>query len=321
MSDQQALPLDQRVFPDESGLSACLRSASANGVNLHWLRRQIGISERAQFGAKHVYKLAGILQIDASWLQSHLINGARTDEGWVGALQGFMFSSRNHLRGPHPQVCSLCIHEKGYGRDAWEYSLVTSCSIHGAGLSERCEKCKAPLRWDRPGIDLCVCKWPLSSGRGKVSDAEQIVASVVEDRLRGSETRIALMNAGIPGWLSELSMDGLFSMIHAFGSLKDQMSVSGACIATKSMPASYWKLVVCRAVDRLRRLQIGDELVELAVSCPQVVRLAIRGVCQSDRDIAAELLELLPAAARSSASKAALGQQGDLFGWTNLLQK
>lgn len=321
MSDQQALPLRQRVFPDESGLSACLRSASINGVNFHWLRRQIGISERAQFGAEHVYKLAGILQIDASWLQSHLINGARTDEGWVGALHGFMFSSRNHLRGPHPQVCSLCIHERGYGRDAWEYSLVTSCSIHGTGLSERCEKCKAPLRWDRPGIDLCVCKWPLSSGREKVSDAEEIVASIVEDRIRGRETKISLRIAGIPGWLSELSLDGLFSLIHAFGSLKDQMSVSGACIATKSMPTSYWRVVVCRAVERLRRLQIGDELGELAVSCPQVVRLAVRGVCQADRDIAAELLELLPAAARSSASKFTFVQQGDLFGWTNLLQK
>jgi len=232
-----------------------------------------------------------------------------------------MFSARNHLRGPHPQVCTLCIHERGYGRDAWEHSLVTSCSIHGAGLSERCEKCKALLRWDRPGIDLCVCKWPLSSGREKASDAEQIVASIVEDRLRGSETTITLRNAGMPGWLSELSMDGLFSMVHAFGSLKDQMSVTGACIATKRMSTSYWKVVVCRAVERLRRLQIGDELGDLAVSCPQVVRLAVRGVCQADRDIAAELLELLPAAARSSASKAALGQQGDLFGWTNLLQK
>ncbi len=116
-------------------------------------------------------------------------------------------------------------------------------------------------------------------------------------------------------------MDGFFSMIHAFGSLKDQMSVSGACIATKSMPASYWKVVVNRAFDRLRRLQFGDELGALAVSFPQIVRLVSRGISQADRDIATELLELLPVAARSSASKATFGQQGDLFGWTNLLQK
>jgi hypothetical protein len=317
----QALPLRQQVFPDESGLSACLRSASANGVNLHWLRRQMGLTERVQLRAEHAYKLAGILQIDVKWLQSHLINGARTDAGWVGALQGFMFSSKNHLRGLHPQVCSHCIHERGYGRDAWEYTLLTSCSIHGTGLSERCEKCKARLRWDRPAIDLCVCKWPLSSGREKVSDAEEIVASLVEDRLRGREMGGALRTAGIPGWLSELSVDGLFSMIHAFGSLKDQLSVSGACIATKRMPSSYWKVVVCRAIERLRRLQIGDELGELAVSCPQLFRLAVRGVCLADRDIAAELLELLPAAAISYASKSIFGQQGDLFGWTNTLQR
>jgi hypothetical protein len=154
-----------------------------------------------------------------------------------------------------------------------------------------------------------------------VLEAEQVVASIVEERLRTGLAGAKLGCTGMPGWLADLSMDGLFSMLHAFGSLKDQMSVSGACIATKSMPTSYWRVVVCRAVERLRRLQIGDELRELAVSCPQVVRLAVRGVSQADRDIATELLELLPAAARSSASKSTFGQQGDLFGWTNLLQK
>lgn len=317
----QALPLRQQVFPDESGLSACLRSASANGVNLHWLRRQMGLAERVQFRAEHAYKLAGILQIDVNWLHGRLIAGVGTDVGWIGSLQGFLFSARNHLRGSHPQVCPICIHEKGYGRDVWEYAPVTSCLIHGIGLSERCKKCKTPLRWDRAGIDLCGCKWPLSGAAEGVADAEQAVAAVVEERIRTGVSGVAFKSTGMPAWMADLSMDGFFSMLHAFGSLEDQMSVSGACIATKSMPTSYWKVVACRAVDRLRRLQAGDELGMLAVSFPQIVRLACHAVCQPDQDIATELLAMMPVEVRGVASKATIGRQGDLFGWTNLYLK
>jgi len=299
-------------------MGACLRVTTFNGLNLHWLRRSAGVPDRCALDAKYAEKLAGILQIDTEWLRSHLeASFASKRDGWLGMLQTHVFKSRNHLRRMKPQVCPLCIHLIGYCRASWEYSLVTSCEIHGTQLIDRCERCRFPLRWDRPGIDQCSCKWPFPRLDAHSKEAELAIARLVSARLEGQSIGTLIHSFGLPEFLNEMTLDGMFSVLHAFGDLKDRASGSWSGFATKGMSTDYWRRVNVRAFDRLKLHAAGSPPIDLAVSTPILVRLMRNGGTACDREVAMSLLQSIEPAAISAANAWEFLKQGDLFGWTN----
>lgn len=310
------LPLLLPPYPDESGMGACLRVASANGVNLHWLRREVRMPDRSPFYAKYAERLAGILQLDPDWLRPNLEDTSLCDvNGWKGLLQAHQFSSRNHLRRTRPQICASCVHLFGYCRASWEYSLVTACECHRTPLLDACGRCGEPLRWDRPRIDQCSCGWPLGASQSRCDDSELAIARLVVARLDGRPCRTVIQSLGLPLFLSEMSLDGVFSILHAFGDLKEPTSKTYSCVATKGMAVEYWRRVAIRAAERLRWLAGGTPPCDLAINVPLLARLMRRGVTPGDRAIAVSLMQSMTSATTGVISASELVMQGELFEW------
>lgn len=91
----EPLPIRLSPSPVESALGFCLRAVRANGLNLHWLRREVGIGEARNITAAHAGQISMLLQCDPEWLRAGLSMGNRAEH--VTYL-GHRFHQRNQLR-------------------------------------------------------------------------------------------------------------------------------------------------------------------------------------------------------------------------------
>ncbi|MGJ4748563.1 TniQ family protein, partial [Leptospira sp. SA-E8] len=153
MSFKTKLPLNLSLHDDESGVGVCLRIALANGFNLHWLRREAGFRESNVIDGRGAAMLASVLQIDSEWLLHRLVTARREKSGNSWKFFGHLLYARCHVRRSRPQVCPECIHQFGYCRAEWDFSLVTACRLHATPLVDWCRHCRSTFRWDRPGIE------------------------------------------------------------------------------------------------------------------------------------------------------------------------
>ena len=163
---RRALPICPALFPDESLSSWVVRLADAHGMSVQalgsWLMgcgRQI-FGEDVDRGAWD--ELARALCDATGLARSELI--AATLLGFEGALWGEM-SRRGPVRWVLPivksgtfrsgygvQYCPVCLATDPvpYFRLQWRLGFVVSCPLHGCLLSDRCERCGAPVaahRW------------------------------------------------------------------------------------------------------------------------------------------------------------------------------
>lgn len=53
------------------------------------------------------------------------------------------------------RFCSCCLAEHPYWRESWDLTLVTSCSIHGVPLQDRCPRCSAEINRDAMLASCC----------------------------------------------------------------------------------------------------------------------------------------------------------------------
>ncbi len=303
----EQLPLICEPAPGESGLGYCLRSVCRNGLNLHWLRQAAGIGYRKHLDGRYAAPLSWILQCQKSWLVDALPRYTTRDATKTWLYCGHAFRSYNHLRIRCPQICPRCIHEDGFCRAVWELAPITVCLRHECALVDACSRCGAPLRWDRPAIDICNCGRPFGSrAHQRPAPALLEVTGFMEATFNRRDAA-GLAPRQLPSFLGGLSLHGLLSLIHAFGVLEGDFSPASPASQTKVFETSEWSSIVLRVLGRLE--WAGDSAVdgqyrlEPVVSRAVLQRLALSPDCEADREVALSLL-------RSIFSESFSGQMG-----------
>lgn len=165
-----SLPIGKFPAAGESGMSWVLRVATANLVSMSWLRSRLAVLQPRPFNAEDSLKLAAVLAADPSELRARL-----PIYGRVGRTPAILYFGQTTLIAPclrfrRPQVCPTCLHCFGYCPGAWDYSCHAVCPIHHVPMVEQCVRCKHPLTWDRPSIDVCKCGAYIESTPGEPSE-------------------------------------------------------------------------------------------------------------------------------------------------------
>lgn len=254
----EPLPIRLSPMEGESALGFCLRSVRANGLNLHWLRREVGVGECRIITAAYADRISMLLQCDPEWLRAGLSAGSRAEHI---IYLGHHLHQRNQLRGTHPQICVRCAHREGVCRATWELSLVTACPVHNCLLIDTCSVCGATLSWDRPELAICRCGRPFRTGNASSPGAfERASAVLLSDLLEKKLYARAhppsdWTNAGLPSFLHSVSLGAAASVIKAFGWSDQPYQRLAASSSTRAISTDVWLRVVERACERLSELQ------------------------------------------------------------------
>lgn len=166
-------------------------------------------------------------------------------------------------------------------------------------MVERCGSCGAPLRWYRPGVDVCQCGAYLRRKRtedGDPSDLAITVAAWIAEFFEGRSLNLN-RESSLPSWMTALSLDGLCTLIRAMGS-KERCDQTILVSQQAKEPIEYWQAVCARAVDRLHQLASWDDPAELAAWVWEggLEGWALASVCQADQQVARKLIrEILKA--------------------------
>lgn len=270
-----------------------LRCATRNGTNLHHLRVLAGIYSMRQLWADDTPKLAHVLGIPDSVLRPMFVQKGRFEGDAAHRVHGLLFARTGLLRLIQPQVCASCIHQSGYCRAVWDCRLYTVCHIHQVTMTEFCNACGEALRWYRPAVDVCRCGayfQATSAAAVSIESAEFQIAEAIAKHF-GESIEVGYQATGLPLWLDSLSLDGLCTLVRAFGvCLGAHERVCNSSLFKRR--GGFWRGVCGRAWSRLHQYAITAEHSELA---PFIWEGALERMCLSpiapvDRQVASMLL-------------------------------
>jgi TniQ len=267
------LPIVLEPKNDESAMGYILRCAQTNGVNLHWLRRSIGMPDVGLFSRRQSRALAWLLQCSESWLMSGLPSEFKDENGvniwWLNQK----FTYKRYIKRQWPQLCPACVHLDGYCHQIWDLSLSTVCSIHQCKLIDECLTCHSRLRWDRPSIDICNCGYgfqPDSNMSAVDSDALELtnlLKNLISDVL---STRFVERDE-LPQFIQNMSINGVLMLMDILGRLTFNYQVVSTSRSTKSLRTHEWHEIAQRALSRLQILNDPKSQGALSAVLDEVV--------------------------------------------------
>ncbi|MDD0813373.1 TniQ family protein [Curvibacter sp. HBC28] len=227
--DQYSLPIQDDIWPGESGQGYVLRMAASNGLGgIARVKKMLGCSRFQTLCAQDAPQLAQWFGASVQRLSYALesTQGGRRVEGLT--YMGHNLGRSYFLNRSYPRVCPDCVNEFGYCRAAWDFTLCVACARHHRLLIDRCPACSAPLKWTRPALCLCDCGHPWTSldFRSSPTDGELFIAQLIDHRM-DDQNRIS---SGASPWrfpaafgfdllrqfMADLSMDGLHRALFAF---------------------------------------------------------------------------------------------------------
>lgn len=227
--DHQPLPFQDEIWPGESGQGYALRLAARNGLGgLARVKTMLGCSRFQTVYARDAPQLAHWFGATVQRLSYALEadDCAKRVDGTT--YMGQKLGRSYFLNRLHPRVCPDCVHELGYCRAAWDFTLTVACVRHKRLLIDRCPACTLPLKWTRPDLCLCDCGYPWQTLdlRATATDAELLVAQLVDLRMddQGRLVQGDAAWAPPPGdemnslrqFMKDLSLDGVFRTLFAF---------------------------------------------------------------------------------------------------------
>lgn len=316
---RHSLPVKRAAQQDESGMGFLLRSATANGLSLHGLRDLAGLSSVRNIWRSDSTAFARVLGMPESELQPLL-----TDKGtYLGEsayhIGGQTFFRSELLRQLDPQICVACIHRTGYCKTMWDCKLYTVCHLHKKPMVSACNTCGKELRWYRPAVDVCQCGAyfkPMGDLTFEPDCLEVAVATWIASYF-DPEASVNWVGQSVPRWLPELSLDGLCTLVQAFGlQATTHQKILNSRRGRKTV--EYWQAVCARAGQRLSEYTNSaspDALVSYVWE-GGLESMALAAVSHADRQVAVRLLRdifLTDTGARFGSQRAALCQM-HLFG-------
>jgi len=148
------------------------------------------------------------------------------------------------------QVCPLCLREDDFIHECWDYATVLACTKHKCFLVDTCERCSAPLTWQRGSVMHChQCDADLRSMRPQGASDELL--TTVEDFAARAPFRIKLND----GTTLSLEPSDVFAIVRAlalddrhwwegiwpYGRFFSTLSLSQrACVLTRFASVRTW---------------------------------------------------------------------------------
>lgn len=311
---QYQLPLEVQPHADESAVGFCLRSASMNSMNLHWLRRACGISATRLPSAMHARRLAWTLQCPEQWLAAGLGSEVRSGGVVNWHWHGHELFLACHLRRQWPQICPLCIHDLGYCSRLWDLSLLTACPLHRVRLVDVCSHCRSHLRWDRPKVDICHCGRPFECRRDQQpACSRQVEFALLLQTAIDRDSLVPTVRAcNLPEFMSGLSLGGLLVVIDGFGSMEHEFHVQPSSRQVKLMGVQYWEALLGRSAVRLQEFKVHPNSgTALVVDQTVLCRMRERTTHDVDERTASALIAALRGS--SPLGRGARAEQRSLF--------
>lgn len=291
-----SLPIIRSPVKGESGMGLLLRTASANGLSLHALRDLCGISTVRILYANDAVHLAPVLGMPVAELEGLLM--AKGQHMGTNALRYLehLFVRTGFLRTVKPQICPICIHRGGYCRAVWDCVFYTDCHVHRIPMVDRCGACQLPLSWYRPAVDVCRCKAYLTGESGEIQgqDSKSLWLSAWIANLFDDHVDPTAMSSAYPNWLTELSIDGLCSIVQAFGVCSTAYQKVQSNSQRKGRGTGHWRVVAERGLSRLD--QLVSRHLDLSGLSDLVWEGGLEGVAlrctqQTDRQVAQMLMQ------------------------------
>jgi hypothetical protein len=254
--NEATLPLQINSYQDESGIGFCLRAISGNGADLHALRRLIGVRDKGRITSRQAKVLGRVFHQSPDWFENSLPSSEKNKPFQIDFF-GHRWFSKNCLRISNPQVCVQCIHTKGYCRAIWDVSLATVCLEHQSRLSDCCEQCRQPIRWDRPRLDYGHCGHLFRTPK-----EEEIPASIfdLQELLEWKffpSPNLTLKNDYLSSF-NELSLSAIHTLILSFGLRRKPLEVLHSTVRRKAFRCDEWINIVERGLERLYVLHKGE---------------------------------------------------------------
>jgi len=300
MRNDQLSPLPVAVPPndDESGLSYVMRALHANGLSLDRVQEWLGIKSWFSLNRQEISLVAWHLGVSPDWLRWRLLITKSSGSLVSFHLLGCKFVAASLRQTSIAALCPECVRSNGFSRPSWLLKCVVVCAEHGYLISEDCVKCRRPISWLRPGMDVCTCGRYLIRASGQHVANDQLLCWV-----RWIEWRLGIYNGAegarfaklIPNVLNAMSLDGAMRLVIAFGILDGPLQSVG--VATWRRLNNQGVIdVIKRGLSRLH--QIGDSLESLGdidslVHLPILERMRSDGVEAIDVQNASQLVTTL----------------------------
>lgn len=286
--------------PGESAMSLMLRAFQANGVGYEEGMRWMGLDRRQALGEGDAATLAWALHAGAEDVRSRMVllewrGGGR----WVH-LAGQRLSRWVAPTAMLAKVCPSCLRECGFARITWMTRAAPACCRHGYSLLRSCGACGKPVRWDRPAVRICRCgRFFKAPEMTKPLEAElRAWLWWVEAVLQGDSAAARETMDELPPLLRDLTLDGAYRLVEAFGLLKAPGDPVRALRHSSASLGEVGEMVV-RGLRRLSCVGRADDVEKLpfdAAHLPVLVELAEAPASDADGQRAAWLLDVYRAA-------------------------
>jgi len=127
-----------------------------------------------------------------------------------------------------PRVCPECLRESAVLWGVWDLALVGVCPIHRCRLVDRCPACERTLRWQRPSMVECYCRFDLRTITAEPAEPGAVAITAIiyrasGFRFDGCETASRIFK--YPLELLELQLDPLLRVIAYLGSIQEKSKV------------------------------------------------------------------------------------------------
>jgi hypothetical protein len=199
-----------------------LRTFQANGVDyvegMHWMR----LDRRQALSDADVIALAWAVRVEVADMRRRLVLME-----WRGGGRWVHLAGQRLSRWVAPttmmaKVCPDCLRELGFARLAWMTRAVPACRRHGYSLIQACGSCGRPIRWARPAVRICRCGRYFRSVAGDAQLEPELVRwlSWTEAVLLDDAAAARAAMGELPPLLHDLTLDGAYRLIEAFGLLK-----------------------------------------------------------------------------------------------------
>ncbi|MDZ7660926.1 TniQ family protein [Thiohalophilus sp.] len=153
------LVVTPRPYYAESFNGFLLRTAESNSYGSYGpILEYAGVTEKELRSVQPPFhKLAKVYACEPEAL--HNLSYFRPEEFSDNKGMGLLGHEllKNHFQIRNPKFCPDCVSETGRVTVYWDLGYTVACPVHGRHPVTRCDKCKKPISWRRPGLLTCRC--------------------------------------------------------------------------------------------------------------------------------------------------------------------
>ena len=176
----------------------------------------------------HAAQIAYALRLE-TWEWRRLCYKSTNRAGQYGPMSFFgQAIGGDRLNYGHPRVCPGCLRERPVWWGIWDLGLVCVCPIHRCLLENHCLSCRRRLRWQRPAVHECSCRFDLRRIETKAGGTDLVAINAAIYHAAGfpqGASESDLNGAGYAPALLALRLDSLLRIISFAGSLPERPSV------------------------------------------------------------------------------------------------